>query len=542
MLDKNLRASGYIIKALLALAICIQLFGCTDKVSTNELIVGIEAEPERFDPLTMKNPKNFIVSWQIYEGLFTLDKTGKIAPVIADKWETTDSLTWRIHVRDGVTFHKSEIFGSPAQAREVTAEDVAASYTAFCSSKAYASFILTDSILGCADYNAGKSDSVEGIRVIDNETVEFQIVKPEPFFLNRLTTAWIAIFPKELMDPKYETTRGLDVAVGTGPYRMLSRTSSEIILERNPGYWDEATRGDVSRLVYRVISNDEIRLAELNKGGIDLMVVPPILYPALLNKDGTIKKKYSERFRLHHYKTLNSHMIGYNDNLIPDVHLRRAMNFATDRKTMVNTLFYGQADITGGTVPPGLNGYVPPFNVDELFNLEIARKELALSSYAGEPLDMLVHEQAGSEQIGQLFQSQMQKIGVNIQLTKVDFNTAIGRMIQGDAPIFSMFLDYVFSTPEAVLFNIFSSDKRPIPNFWQFSDPGIDSEMEALRSMSQEERIKKSAYIEKQIMEQAPANFLYRLNQMVIYSRRFEDIAVNEHGHFEFDQLQITVE
>ena len=105
-----------------------------------------------------------------------------------------------------------------------------------------------------------------------------------------------------------------------------------------------------------------------------------------------------------------------------------------------------------------------------------------------------------------------------------------------------MFLDYVFSTPEAVLFNIFSSDKRPIPNFWQFSDPGIDSEMEALRSMSQEERIKKSAYIEKQIMEQAPANFLYRLNQMVIYSRRFEDIAVNEHGHFEFDQLQITVE
>lgn len=523
-----------------AVLLQFQLTGCSSESDEGELIVGIEAEPERFDPLTMKNPKNFIVSWQIYEGLFTLDATGKVTASIADRWETTDNVTWHVHVRDGVKFHASELFGSPAQTRTVTAQDVAASYTAFCSPRAYAAFLITDAIVGCADYNTGKAESVEGIRVVGDSTVEFRLIKPEPFFLNRLTTAWVAIFPHELMDPEYDESRGLDIAVGTGPYRMLSRTASEIVLEANPDHWDTSADGDITRLVFRVITNDEIRLAELDRGGIDLMILPPVLYPAVFDNGGSFKAEYSEKLRTLPYSTLNSHMIAINNELVSDVHLRRAMDFGTNRSLMVDKLLYDLADATVGTIPPGTNGYKPPFDVESHFSLQRAKEELALSDYSGEAIEMLVHEQAGSEQIGQLFQAQMKDVGIDIQLTKVDFNSAIGRMIQGDTPMISMFLDYVFSTPEALLLNFFASDKRPVPNFWQYSNAAIDREMESLRQMEQSVAIPESADIEKQIMEEAPSIFLYRLNQLAIYANRYGDITVNGHGHFEFDDLRLV--
>ena len=535
---KAFRKIAHRIGSLLALLVFLGMVGGSDEAVATELIVGIEAEPERFDPITIKNPKGFIVVWQIYEGLFSLDDKGQIAPALAESWETSDSVTWRINLRKGVMFHESEIFNTPSRTRPVTAKDVVASYTAFCSASSYPAFLLTDSIVGCSDYNTGGAQSVEGIKQIDDDTIEIRLINPEPFFLNRLTTPWIAIFPEELMDSQYEDRRGLDLAVGTGPYRMLTRTSSEITLERNSAYWDQSASGDISRLVFRVITNDEVRFAELRKGGIDLMILPPILYPAALEKTGALKSEYTSDFRSQPYSTFNSHMIGINDNTISDVHLRRAMNFGVDRRLIVQSLLYGLADITGGTIPPGINGYEAPFDIDSLYNPELARQELAQSSYDGEAIEMLVHEQAASEQIGQLFQAQMKDIGVNIRLTKVDFNSAIGRMVSGEAPIFSMFLDYVFSSPELILLNIFLSDKRPVPNFWQFSDPNIDEEIQGLREMSSDVSVKKSAEIEQRIMDQAPAIFLYKLNQLILYSNKFGDLTVNGHGYFRFNRLQ----
>lgn len=532
------REIAYWISSLLVLLVVLGMAGCSDETAASELIVGIEAEPERFDPITIKNPKGFIVVWQIYEGLFSLDDEGQIAPALAESWETNDSVTWRINLRKGVMFHESEIFNTPSRTRPVTAKDVVASYTAFCSAASYPAFLLTDSVVGCADYNTGEAQSVEGIKQIDDHTIELRLINPEPFFLNRLTTPWIAIFPEELMAPQYEDRRGLDLAVGTGPYRMLSRTSSEIALKRHSAYWDKTASGDISSLVFRVITNDEVRLAEFRKGGIDLMILPPVLYPAVLEPDGALKSEYTDDFRTQIYSTFNSHMIGINNNTISDVHLRRAMNFGVDRRLIVQKLFYGLADITGGTTPPGINGYQAPFAVDSLYNPELARQELAQSAYDGEPIELLVHEQVASEQIGQLFQSQMKDIGVNIQLTKVDFNSAIGRMIGGEAPMFSMFLDYVFSSPELILLNIFSSDKRPVPNFWQFSDPDIDAEIQELRNMSSNAAVKESAGIEQRIMEQAPSIFLYKLNQLILYSNKYGDLPINGHGYFRFNKLQ----
>jgi peptide/nickel transport system substrate-binding protein len=506
----------------------------------SQLVIGIESEPERLDPLTIKNPKTFILSWQIYEGLLSLDEAGNIIPVLAEQWETKDFKTWVFHIRKNATFHASEIFGTSAKSRPVTAQDVLWSYTAFCSSGAYSSFLLTDSVEGCADYNAGKATSVAGLKALDDYTLQIKLIKPEPFFLNRLTTPWIAVFPKEAMEPALKDKWGLQLAVGTGPYRLKSLSSSEIVLEKNEGYWDKTRLPNVTNLVYRVLKNDQIRFAELNKKKIDLMVLPTQLFPSVLDKEGKLDNKYQNDFQIKTLETFNTHMIGINTIKVPNVHLRRAIYFGTNREVIVEKVLYGFGDVTGGTIPAGVSGYVPPFDSNKLYDPILAKKELKESKYKGEELELLVHELAGSEQVGQLFQQQMKDLGIRIKLTKLDFNSVINRIVKGDAPLFSMFLEYVFSAPEPILSNFFTSAKRPVPNFWQYSNPRIDKEIESLRTIADRSAaIKKTEDIEEAIMEEAPAIFLYRQKYAVMYSRKFEDLTVNGHGHYQLEKLRL---
>ena len=326
--------------------------------------------------------------------------------------------------------------------------------------------------------------------------------------------------------------------MGTGPFRLVSRNDTEIVLERNQDYWGKGQTAGVVRLVFRVIKNDQVRLAELGKGGVDMMLLPISLFPTVMEPAGAIKADYAAKFRTKTFSTLNSHMIGMNLLKIPDLHLRRAMFYGVNREQIVQKLLYGYADVTGGTIPPGINGYHPPFEARALYNPDLARRELAQSSYKGEPIELLVHEQADSEGIGQLFQDEMKSLGINVRLTKLDFNSVIGRMVKGDAPMFSMFLDYVFSSPEPILINMFSSSKRPVPNFWQFSDPAVDADIEALRQMTSEAAVRKSAEIEKKIMEQVPAIFLFRLKGVVLYANRYDDLTINPHGYFQFATLR----
>lgn len=529
-------------KLLLGALVCFSfvfLTSCTSKskISYDQLVIGLENKPERLSPIMIKDPQTFRVAWQMYEGLLGLDENGQIVPKIAEKWETTDNKTWIFHIRKNVIFHPSEIFDSPEKTRHVNAYDVLYSYTRFCSSESYSSFVLVDSIKGGKEFNAKKADSVEGLKVIDDYTFQIELYKPEPFFINRITSPWIAIFPKEAEREKFKDLWGLQMVVGTGPYRLISKTDNEIILSKNDNYWDKNREPKIGKLIFRVIKNDQLRFTDLVKNKIDLMGLPNQLFPLVFDHDGTIKDKYKNNFAIQTTNTFNTHFIGINLKQIQDIHLRKAMFFGTNRNEMVQKILYGYGEITGGVVPPGMNNYVPLF--ENVYNSERAREELKLSRYDGEEIELLIHDLANSEQIGQIFQSQMNDIGIRIKLVKLDFNSVIGKMIKGDTQLFSMFADIVFSSPEPLLINLFSTAKIPVPNFWNYSDEYVDQQLEKLRDLNDRMiSVKDSAKIEKMIMNTVPAIFLYRQKDVVIYSNKFKDLRINEHNHYMLEKLE----
>lgn len=517
------------------------LLSCSSQTgnSQNQLLIGLDSEPERLNPITLKDPKTFKIAWQIYEGLIGLDEYGHVIPKIAEKWETEDNKTWIFHIRKGIKFHTSDIFDTPDKTRTVTAHDVLYSYTRFCSAESFSSFVLIDSIKGAKDFNAKKANSVKGLKVIDDYTFQIELNKPEPFFINRITTPWIAIFPKEAENDKFKDRWGFQIAVGTGPYQLISNTDNEVILEAHNNYWDKGRVPKVAKLVYRIIKNDQLRFSQLQRNNINLMELPSTLFPLVFDNDGTLKEKYMRNFTIKPVSTFNTHFIGMNLKKVQDVHLRRAMFYGTNRDKMVQQILYGYGEVIGGAVPPGMNGYVPKY--ENLYNLEKAREELKLSQYNGKEIELLVHDLANSEQIGQVFQKQMNDIGIKIKLVKLDFHSVIGKIIKGDTELFNMFMEYVFSSPEPLLINFFSTAKIPVPNFWNYSNKHVDKELEELRNITNRtSSVRRCNKIEKVITNDVPAIFLYRQKNVVMFSDEFRNLQLNQHNHFMFEVIEKT--
>ena len=204
---------------------------------------------------------------------------------------------------------------------------------------------------------------------------------------------------------------------------------------------------------------------------------------------------------------------------------------------MVDTILYGYGDVMAGAVPPGMKGYSSTVN-EPVYDPKKARDFLAKSNYKGESLELIVHDLANSELIGQLFQAQMAMIGIKIKLTKLNFNGAIQKILGGDNQMFSMFMEYVYSSPEPILINNFSSSKIPVPNFMSYSNPKVDKMLDGL-FQDRPVPLKAVSAIEARIMDDAPGVYLYRQRHVILYPKKFSDLEISPNNHIFFESIHV---
>jgi peptide/nickel transport system substrate-binding protein len=291
------------------------------------------------------------VQIQMFDALVDVTGTDLLAlkPMLAERWENPNPNTWRFHLRRGVKFHNGE---------PLTAEDV--------------KFTL--------DVNLGNKGSTqnsylgptESVRVVDPSTVEIVTKTPFPPLLTNISR--IHIVPRA----HYEKV-GADVfstaqPVGTGPYRFVEwQRGQHIVLEANPDYWGGPPTP--KRLMFRFIGDPSTRAAELKAGGADIITGPPVAQlKELASGDTAIVTVPAVRVIAYPLNTLQKPL--------SDVRVRRALNLAVDRETIVKTLLQGYGKATGQPFIPGWLGYDPeikPFAYDPAG----ARKLLAEAGYPG---------------------------------------------------------------------------------------------------------------------------------------------------------------
>lgn len=500
----------------------------TGSAQERPLVVAMPREMVTLDPIKMIDTYTVQVLGQVLEGLVGLDEKNRLVPLLAERWEANEKGdVWTFHLRRKVWFHESPLFGA-GNTRQMLAEDVRFSFERLMRKDAAQAFALVDIVEGAAAYRTGKQSKVSGIEVVDDHTIRFRLIHPERTFVYRIASPW---FPVVARESAQQPSFGVNQVVGTGPYRLESRSDTEVILVRNPRYW-RPVAGDIKKVRFVTMGNEQLRLSELRSGRADLVKLTPAQVEAMtkIDVDGTrdLKQPWAARFTVSAFRTFNVHLIGFNTERVP-VFLRQAIVHAIDRRALIHAGLGGDAWMNPGPVPHGLPDYTP-MRWKRMYNPEKARQLLETGGYAEHPqtLSLLVHDQAGSERVGALIQSQLAEAGIPVKLEKVDFGGAIQRIIKGDTEMFSMFFEFVFASPDQILGSLFHSRRIPVPNFWRYKSEIFDQDLARLQVVtSSAERHALIEKLERRVVEDAPAAFLYQTANTLIYPKELNDVRLN---------------
>ena len=170
---------------------------------------GVVGRPTAVNPLAARTQADRDLVALTFQGLLSMDPTGKPRPALADSWETSaDGATWTFHLRPDASWQD----GQP-----ITADDVA----------------FTISTLQSPDYHGPGAGSWSGVTVnaIDDQTVRFTLDPPLGGFVVLATQP---IAPAHLLGQTPVAQLAADPfgsqPLGSGPYAITALDRDHAVL------------------------------------------------------------------------------------------------------------------------------------------------------------------------------------------------------------------------------------------------------------------------------------------------------------------------
>lgn len=289
---------------------------------------------------------------------------------LSTSWESNEDATvWTFHLREGVKWHDGEPF--TANDLKFTAEFV---YTPG-SPATYPPFLQDPKVVGLEAYQAGEADEIEGVVVVDDNTLEIRLTAPNPRFYD--TLRWFYALPEHAVDFAPEDLATTDwwwtKPVGTGPFKFSAYKKDQYMeLVPNEYYWDGAPK--LEKLVNRYFVDETAAILALTSGDIDFTYV---------SADVAARFRGDDRYLIFEGPSFVTNVFNYNYYREPwnDIRVRQAIMYGIDRQAIIRDVFNGtaQADPCHDPYP---NYWPKDANYYE-YNPEKARQLLAEAAADG---------------------------------------------------------------------------------------------------------------------------------------------------------------
>ena len=373
------------------------------------LVVALNQDPDILDPTLSRTYVGRIIFSQMCEKLYEIDENLRIHPQLAADMPAVSygGRTVTIKLRSGVKFNDGT---------RMDAESVKFSLDRHRTLK--------------GSNRASELAPVEAVEVLDPLTVRLRLKAPFSPLVAQLTDrAGMPLSPTAVnkLGDKFGTA-----PVCVGPWQFAERVAQDrIVVEKSAHYFDPA-QAKFDKIVFRIISDDNVRLANLRSGDIDVMhQVSPT--------DATAIKREG-RFEMTNVTGLGYQGITINlrnktgkqnppgdlgTPLANDPRVREAFDYSIDREALNQVVWEGQ--YTPGCTPVSpASPFYDKSRKCPVRDVARAKKLLADAGLAGGySFEMTVVNDPQQRRVGEVIQQMAREVGFNITLRAQEFASAL---------------------------------------------------------------------------------------------------------------------
>ena len=368
-------------------------------VPDNALRIGLANAPVTLDPRFSTDATSSRINRLLYARLVEFNEQQLPVPGLAT-WEVKTPLHYRFKLQDNNRiFHDGTL---------LTANDVKATYAAILDPK------------NASPHRAGLN-MIGRIEVIDKSTVDFHLSRQDLLFPAYLV---IGILPGKKIADNHTFSR---LPVGSGSFKFSSwPENGKLFLRRLK---------DNQVVSFVKVKEDTVRVLKLIRGEID--IIQNDLSPELV-----AYLEEQKKIDVTHGRGSNFTYLGFNleDPLVGQHNVRHAIAYAIDRNAIIKYVMAGGAKPANALLLPdhwagnaGLKGIT--------YNPDKARVLLSEAGFTkSNPLRLTYKTSTNAYRvrIATVLQSQLQEVGIEVDLRTYDWGTFYGDIKAGNFQMFSL--------------------------------------------------------------------------------------------------------
>lgn len=363
----------------------------TESKEKNEIVLAAREINYTLDP-TKSLTDGYLRRISVAEAMFLVSKDGKVIPGFIKDAKQIDANTWELYLRENAKFQSGKL---------VKAEEIIASVERVRKLSADGETVLKG-------LTFSKKDDYTVL--VKTEKANHNV----PLSLTEVTV--------QNADMDYTTVATADF---TGMYKIVEYIPKQkTVLAVNENYW--GTKPKIQKVIYEEIGDDDTRILKALNGSSDITtdIIP-------INA-----KKFQDKSKFTTYTVLPSGTLAVYLNLkkpfLSDVRVRQALNWALDRDQIasINSEGFGKSTSTWlGTNPSYTSENKKVYDKQDVQKAEALLTEAGFTKNADGMLEkdgvvfkFKMFTWGADKLLGELVQDAWRKIGIDVELSHVDYS------------------------------------------------------------------------------------------------------------------------
>jgi peptide/nickel transport system substrate-binding protein len=369
--------------------------------TSNTLVIANAVKVDTLDPEANSVNESIWLDQNLYSRLLQPNSTGTgLLPDLASSWTIAkNGLSYTFHLRSDAKFSD----GTP-----VTASDVVYSIKRARAFSGGWGFLLT---------------AVKTITAPDAHTVTMTLSQPHAPLLADLAMYAYSVVPEKLV--KAQGAKFFQHPVGSGPFMVTSYSpDSEVDLTRNPHFY--GTKPKISTVKIMIVPDDNTRVLMLESKKADVIENPPGNLVSQIDKTPGLSVQLFPSTRVD-FIQLDEHYAPFKKQLV-----REALNYAIDRKAIVQLAYQGHATEGSSFMPYKMQFYdssITPYPYDPA-------KAKQLLAQAGYPRGfktflITVSGDVAGQAEAVVVKQELAAVGINVAIQSYELLTAYSKEDNG---------------------------------------------------------------------------------------------------------------